>query len=71
MDLTKDKIPSVDSNESFEEELDRIKQAGPYSQSNKFKKAARELESDESEANFEQRLKKVVKQKPSEASNKS
>lgn len=36
------------------------------SQSDKFKEAARELEADESEANFEKRLKKVVKQKPVE-----
>lgn len=36
------------------------------SQSDKFKEAARELEADESEVNFEKRLKKVVKQKPVE-----
>lgn len=41
------------------------------SQSDKFKKAAREIEADESEANFEKRLKKLVKQKPTQTSNKS
>lgn len=40
-------------------------------QSDKFKKAAREIEADESEANFEKRLKKLVKQKPTQTSNKS
>lgn len=33
-------------------------------QSDKFKEAASELEADENEANWEERLKKVVKQKP-------
>jgi len=33
-------------------------------QSDKFKEAARELEADESEINWEQRLKKVAKPKP-------
>jgi hypothetical protein len=35
------------------------------SQSDKFKEAARELEADEDEARWEERLKKVAKQKPS------
>ena len=34
------------------------------SQSNKFKEAARELEADESEAHWDERLKRVVKLKP-------
>jgi hypothetical protein len=34
------------------------------SQSDKFKEAARELESDEDEARWEERLKKVAKAKP-------
>lgn len=36
------------------------------SQSDKFKEAARELESDEDEARWEARLKKVAKHKPAE-----
>lgn len=35
------------------------------SQLDKFKEAARELEADEDEANWEARLKKVAKHKPS------
>ena len=38
----------------------------PKPQSDKFKDAAREAECDEDEARWEERLKKVVKQKPSE-----
>lgn len=34
------------------------------SQSDKFKEAARELEADEDEKHWEERLKKVAKQKP-------
>jgi len=34
------------------------------SQSEKFKQAARELETDENEARWDERLKKVVKAKP-------
>jgi len=34
-------------------------------QSDKFKEAARELECDEDEARWDERLKKVAKQKPS------
>lgn len=34
------------------------------SQSDKFKEVARELECDEDEAHWEERLKKVAKQKP-------
>ncbi len=34
------------------------------SQSDKFKEAARQLETDDDEARFEERLKKLVKQKP-------
>ena len=37
---------------------------GP-SQADKFKEAARELEADKDEARWEERLKKVAKQKPS------
>jgi hypothetical protein len=36
----------------------------PPTQSDKFKEAARELESDEDEARWEERLKKVAKAKP-------
>lgn len=36
------------------------------SQSDKFKEAARELECDEDEARWEEKLRKVVKQKPTE-----
>jgi len=35
------------------------------SQSDKFKEAAREVEADEDEARWEERLKKIAKQKPS------
>lgn len=41
-------------------------QIEPKSQIDKFKQAARELESDEDEGRWEERLKKVVKQKPVE-----
>ena len=34
------------------------------SQIDKFKEAARQLETDDSEERFEERLKKIVKQKP-------
>jgi hypothetical protein len=34
------------------------------SQSDKFKEAAREIEADEDEARWEERLKKVAKQRP-------
>lgn len=37
----------------------------PQTQSDKFKAAARELECDENEARWDERLKKVVKAKPS------
>jgi hypothetical protein len=37
------------------------------SQSDKFKEAARELESDEDEKRWEERLKKVAKAKPDKA----
>lgn len=37
------------------------------SQLDKFKQAARELEADEDEAHWDERLKKVVKTKPREA----
>lgn len=36
----------------------------PKSQSDKFKQAARELEADEDEKRWEERLRKIVKQKP-------
>jgi hypothetical protein len=36
----------------------------PQSQTDKFKQAARELECDEDEARWDERLKKVAKQKP-------
>lgn len=36
----------------------------PKSQSEKFKEAARELECDEDEARWDERLKKIAKQKP-------
>ncbi len=42
-----------------------IKSPG-QSQSDKFKQAARELEADEDEKRWEERLRKVVKQKPSD-----
>jgi hypothetical protein len=35
-------------------------------QSEKFKRVAKELECDDDEQRFEERLKKIVKQKPSE-----
>jgi hypothetical protein len=41
-----------------------VKQPGP-SQSDKFKEAARELEADEDEKRWEERLKKIAKAKPS------
>ena len=40
--------------------------ATDQSQSERFKDAARELECDENEAAWDERLKKVVKQKPPE-----
>ena len=39
-------------------------QADQKSQSDKFKELARELEADEDEARWDERLKKVVKAKP-------
>lgn len=36
----------------------------PKSQSDKFKEAARELEADEDEVRWEERLKKIAKAKP-------
>ena len=36
------------------------------SQSDKFKQAARELETDDDEAHFDERMKKLVKHKPVE-----
>lgn len=39
------------------------KRPAPESQSERFKEAARELEADEDEARWEERLKKVAKQK--------
>lgn len=36
----------------------------PKSQSDKFKEAAREIDADEDEARWEDRLRKVVKHKP-------
>jgi hypothetical protein len=38
----------------------------PVRQSDKFKQAARELGADDDEARWEERLKKVAKQKPTE-----
>ena len=46
----------------------RTSQKDSKSQIDKFKEAAHELEADESEQHWEDRLKKVVKQKPSENS---
>lgn len=40
------------------------KDQGKQSQLEKFKKAAREAEADEDEAAFEDKLKRIVKQKP-------
>lgn len=39
----------------------------PQSQAEKFKQAARELECDEDEARWDERLKKIAKQKPADA----
>ncbi|MES2288672.1 MAG: hypothetical protein V4530_02960 [Pseudomonadota bacterium] len=36
----------------------------PKSQLDKFKEAARELETDDDEARFDERMRKLVKQKP-------
>ena len=36
----------------------------PPSQSDKFKEAARELECDDDEAHFDERMKKLIKHKP-------
>lgn len=41
-------------------------QADKKSQLDKFKEAARELECDDDEARFDERVKKLVKQKPVE-----
>jgi len=41
----------------------------PKSQLDRFKEAARELETDDDEERFEKRLKKLVKQKPDEKKN--
>ncbi len=38
----------------------------PKSQLDKFKEAARDLETDDDEARFDERMKKLVKQKPVE-----
>jgi hypothetical protein len=40
------------------------KQPKPEDQSERFKRLARELECDEDEAHWDERLKKVAKQKP-------
>lgn len=40
----------------------------PKSQSDKFKEAARQLETDDDEKRFEERLKKLVKTKPEDHS---
>jgi hypothetical protein len=40
--------------------------AKPSSQSDKFKEAARELDCDDDEARFDERVKKLVKHKPVE-----
>jgi hypothetical protein len=39
----------------------------PKTQSDKFKEAARELEADEDEKHWEERLKRIAKQKPKES----
>lgn len=39
---------------------------GPKSQLDKFKEAARQLETDDDEARFDERVKKLVRQKPVE-----
>jgi hypothetical protein len=44
-------------------------QIGSKSQSDKFKDAARELECDEDEARWDERLKKVAKTKPKDDQN--
>lgn len=60
MDMPKERFDSEDS-----EKLDAV--AERYeTQSDKFKKAAREHGADESEAAWDKRLKKVVKHKPVE-----
>lgn len=41
------------------------------SQLDKFKEAARELETDDDEARFEKKLKKLVKQKPEDKGNRN
>ncbi len=41
-----------------------VTKESPTSQLDKFKELARELEADEEEARWDERLKKVVKQKP-------
>jgi hypothetical protein len=41
-------------------------QDGQKSQLDKFKQAARELETDDDEARFDERVRKLVKQKPVE-----
>jgi hypothetical protein len=41
-------------------------QADPKSQLDKFKEAARDLECDDDETRFDERVKKLVKQKPVE-----
>ncbi|HEX5237840.1 MAG TPA: hypothetical protein VFW39_05185 [Sphingomicrobium sp.] len=41
----------------------------PKSQSDKFKQAARELQADEDEARWEERLKKIGKAKPEKQGN--
>ena len=38
----------------------------PKSQLDKFKEAARDLETDDDEARFDERMRKLVKQKPTE-----
>ncbi len=41
----------------------------PETQSEKFKRIAKELECDDDEQRFEERLKKIVKQKPADKKN--
>lgn len=47
----------------YEEAFDRIMQKANKSQLDKFKEAARQLETDDDEERFEKKLKKLVKQK--------
>lgn len=57
-------FPGDNPTDGYREGLRLIMEKDRRSQSDKFKALARELEADEDEARWDERLKKVVEQKP-------